>query len=49
MTDIIEDLLAIAYVTTGRTSLHGSDTCPVCGAEMDENDDGEVFCPECDD
>ena len=47
MTDIIEDLLAFAYATKGRTSLPGSNSCPVCGAEMEENDEGEVCCPEC--
>ena len=49
MTDIIEELLAFSYATKGRSSLPGTDTCPDCGAEMEENDDGELHCPECDD
>ena len=44
MTDIIEDLLAFAYAANGRTSL-----CTVCGAEMEENDEGEMSCPDCED
>ena len=49
MADISEDLLAFAYATNGRTSRHSINTCPFCDADMEENDEGEMSCPECDD
>ena len=49
MTDIIEDLLALRYATTGRIDLPGTgDYCPVCGCDLEEGDDGELHCPKCD-
>lgn len=48
MTDIIEDLLAFNYATTGRLSLSVNETeYSVCGCHLEENEEGELFCPKC--
>lgn len=44
-TDLLEDLIAFVY--TSRPTR--DNVCPVCGAEMEENEDGELTCPECED
>lgn len=49
MTDIMEDLLAIRYAMMRRIESGGTgDCCPVCGSDLEEGDDGEMHCPECD-
>lgn len=49
MTDIIEDLLAFRYATTGNIDLRGTiERCPTCGCDLEEGEDGEMHCPECD-
>ncbi len=49
MTDIIEELLAFRYATTGRLNLSADrEACPVCGRDLEEDDDGELHCPVCD-
>ena len=44
--DILEDIIAFAYAT-GDGKRKVDETCPVCGIEMEENEDGDLFCPEC--
>lgn len=43
--DLLEDLAAFAYATR---PLRGN-VCKTCGADLEENEDGELCCPECDD
>ncbi|GEM_PF-2366342 len=43
MPDLIEDIIAFVYATQPDKS----NTCPVCGGALEENDDGELSCPEC--
>jgi hypothetical protein len=47
MTDIIEDILAFICANDGTRRPSGNNTCPVCGSQLDEGDDGELHCPEC--
>ena len=48
--DLIEDLLAFLYSKgDGNTSPGKGIICPVCASVMEENEDGELRCPECDD
>ena len=42
--DLLEDLIAFVSATEPVKS----NTCPVCGGDLAENDDGELSCPECD-
>ena len=43
MPDLLEDFIAFAYATqTDKTCV-----CSVCGADFEENDEGELCCPEC--
>lgn len=49
--DLLEDLLAFFYATSGRekpsTPADGS-SCPECGAELEEKEDGSgMRCPNC--
>lgn len=44
MPDLIEDLVAFVYATESDNR----NTCPVCGSDLEENDEGELSCPECD-
>jgi hypothetical protein len=44
--DLIEDLAAFVYATQ---RLSRDNVCTVCGRELEENEDGEVICPECSD
>ncbi|MBV5330009.1 MAG: hypothetical protein JZU65_20680 [Chlorobium sp.] len=43
--DLLEDLVAFVYATQSDKS----NTCPACGVNHEENDDGELSCPECGD
>ena len=48
--DIIEDIFAFFYASGGKqNSSSGDDVscCPACGAELEEDDDGEPYCPDC--
>lgn len=42
--DLIEDLAAFAYITRSIRE----NVCPVCGADLEEKNDGDLYCPECD-
>lgn len=42
--DLLEDLIGCVCATEPDKSI----TCPVCGGDLEENDDGELTCPECD-
>ncbi|MGE3550378.1 MAG: hypothetical protein AB7I29_10835 [Geobacter sp.] len=42
--DLLEDLAAFVYAT--RTLR--KQTCPICGGELVESDNGDLTCPECD-
>ncbi len=44
MPDLIEDLVAFVYATKPGKS----NTCPICGRNLEENDDGELSCFTCD-
>lgn len=44
MPDLLEDLAAFVYVTRPTRE----NICPVCGDDLEENDDGELRCPRCD-
>ena len=43
MPDLLEDLLAFAYVTQPDRE----NVCPVCGADFEEDEDGDLCCPDC--
>ena len=43
--DLLEDLAAFVYAIRPIREK----VCPVCGADLEENDDGELRCPGCDD
>jgi len=45
MPDLLEDLVAFAYATQ---STRGENVCSVCGNDLEENEDGEIYCPQCD-
>lgn len=45
MPDLLEDLIAFVY-TTQKTD---DKVCPTCGTQLEENDEGELECPTCDD
>ena len=38
--DLLEDLIAFTYAT--------QHVCPVCRNDLEENEDGEPYCPQCD-
>lgn len=42
--DLLEDLAAFVYATRPLRE----QTCPICGSELVESDDGNLICPECD-
>ena len=44
MPDLLEDFIAFIYATQPDKD----NTCPVCGSDLEENDDGELYCPQCD-
>ncbi len=44
MPDLLEDFAAFVYATSPTRK----NICPVCGAELEENEDGDLKCPECD-
>jgi len=44
MPDLLEDFIAFVYATESDKN----NTRPVCGGDLEENDDGELTCPECD-
>ena len=50
MADILEDIMAFIYASGGKKSAQLDDIscCPVCGAEIEEDDDGESHCSYCD-
>ncbi len=41
--DLLEDFAAFVYATRPLRE----NICPVCGTELEENDDGELICPDC--
>ena len=43
--DLLEDLAAFIYAT----QTHRDNNCPVCGTELEANEDGELICPGCSD
>lgn len=47
--DFLEDLLAFLYATGGKKTPQpsGVSTCSLCGAALEEGDDGELHCPDC--
>lgn len=45
-TDIIEDFIAFAYATSGDKR-KAADICPICGTTLEENENGDLCCPEC--
>lgn len=46
--DFIEDFIAIMYATgSDKNKADNDNVCPVCGTEMEENDNGELYCLEC--
>ena len=50
MVDIIEDIFAFCQVSDGKLKSPSGDDdscCPACGAELEEDDDGEPYCPDC--
>lgn len=53
MTDIIEDIFAFLYTSSGKknqVSNDSSTTCPLCGSEMEYDDErNEMHCPDCED
>ena len=44
MPDLLEDFIAFVSATQPDKD----NTCPVCGSDLEENDDGELYCPQCD-
>jgi len=45
MPDLLEDLVAFVYATQSTRE----NVCPVvCGNDLEENDNGELYCPLCD-
>lgn len=44
MPDLLEDILAFVYATQPDQNR----TCSNCGADLEENEDGEFHCPNCD-
>jgi len=50
MVDIIEDIFAFFLVSGEKQKSPSGDDdscCPACGAELEEDDDGEPYCPDC--
>ena len=45
--DLIEDLFAFLCVTQPEKR-KAVTTCPACGALLEENEFGELSCPDCD-
>ena len=42
--DLLEDLVAFVYATQSTRE----NICPTCGNDLEENEDGELYCPQCD-
>jgi predicted amidophosphoribosyltransferase len=47
MGDLIEDVLAFLYATGDRKRLDGGNSCSNCGADLKEDDEGNLSCPDC--
>lgn len=45
MPDLLEDFIAFAYATQSDNT----NVCQVCGAGLEENDNGDLCCLECGD
>jgi hypothetical protein len=41
--DLLEDFVAFVYATEP----HRDNICTVCGIELEENEDFELHCPDC--
>lgn len=41
--DLIEDFIAFLYATQPDSTV-----CPQCGSELESDESGELYCPNCD-
>jgi uncharacterized protein YbaR (Trm112 family) len=46
--DFLEDLLAFLYSKGDRNKpCSGNTSCPNCGTDLHEDENGELYCPDC--